>query len=60
MAPEYGGNDKTSRRRDLCRAGDGLLSSHSPLDLMFYQGKQFPAHYRGGAFVVQHGGNGRA
>jgi glucose/arabinose dehydrogenase len=26
--------------------------------MVFYQGKQFPAHYRGGAFLVMHGGNG--
>jgi glucose/arabinose dehydrogenase len=25
--------------------------------MMFYDGKQFPAHYRGGAFIVMHGGN---
>jgi glucose/arabinose dehydrogenase len=30
----------------------------SPLDLLFYDGKQFPKEYRGGAFVVFQGGSG--
>jgi len=59
MAPEYGGNDKTQPPAGLYATPVvGFYPSHSPLDLLFYQGKQFPAHYRGGAFVVQHGGNG--
>ena len=60
MAPEYGGNGKVT-------APDGIYAtpvvtiqpSHSaPLDLVFYYGRQFPGSYRGGAFVVRHGGNG--
>jgi glucose/arabinose dehydrogenase len=60
MAPEYGGNGRLT-------PPDGLYAtpvvtirpSHSaPLDLVFYYGNQFPASYRGGAFVVRHGGNG--
>ncbi len=59
MAPEYGGNDKTQPPSGIYATQvTGFYPSHSPLDLLFYQGKQFPAHYRGGAFVVQHGGNG--
>jgi glucose/arabinose dehydrogenase len=30
----------------------------SPLDLAFYNGRQFPKEYRGGAFVAFHGGAG--
>lgn len=59
MAPEYGGNDKTQPPAGIYATPvTGFYPSHSPLDLLFYQGRQFPAHYRGGAFVVQHGGNG--
>jgi glucose/arabinose dehydrogenase len=35
---------------------DVLFRSHSaPLGLLFYTGTQFPAKYRGGAFVAHHG-----
>lgn len=35
---------------------DVLLGSHvAVLDLLFYTGKQFPAEYRGGAFLAYHG-----
>jgi len=35
---------------------DLLFESHSaPLGLVFYEGKQFPAEYRGDAFVALHG-----
>src|SRR6059036_3197979 len=33
---------------------------YAPVDLMFYSGAMFPAHYRGGAFVTSHGSWNRA
>ena len=40
---------------------DVLLQSHSaPLALTFYEGKQFPAEYRGDLFVTSHGSWNRA
>jgi glucose/arabinose dehydrogenase len=37
-------------------APDYALSSHvAPLGLVFYSGTNLPAHYRGGAFVGEHG-----
>ncbi len=37
-------------------APDYALSSHvAPLGLVFYSGSNLPAHYRGGAFVGEHG-----
>jgi glucose/arabinose dehydrogenase len=37
-------------------APDYALSSHvAPLGLVFYSGNDLPAHYRGGAFVGEHG-----
>jgi len=47
------------KRPDLvqkAKVPDVLFRSHSaPLGLMFYTGTQFPAKYRGGAFVAHHG-----
>ncbi len=40
---------------------DVLLGSHvAPLQFTFYNGKQFPASYYGGAFVTEHGSWNRA
>jgi glucose/arabinose dehydrogenase len=40
---------------------DVLLGSHvAPLEFTFYNGKQFPASYYGGAFVAEHGSWNRA
>jgi glucose/arabinose dehydrogenase len=40
---------------------DVLLGTHvAVLDLLFYTGKQFPEHYRGGAFLAFHGSWNRA
>jgi len=40
---------------------DVLLQSHTaPLNITFYEGKQFPAEYRGDAFVTSHGSWNRA
>ena len=42
-------------------APDYALSSHvAPLGLVFYSGINLPAHYRGGAFVGEHGSWNRA
>jgi glucose/arabinose dehydrogenase len=61
LAPEYGGDGKT-----VAAAGTystPVLTFHSrraaPVDLVFYSGDQFPAEYRGGAFVVLHGTRGK-
>jgi glucose/arabinose dehydrogenase len=47
------------KRPDLVaktKVPDVLFRSHSaPLGLVFYTGNQFPAAYRGGAFVAHHG-----
>lgn len=40
---------------------DVLLGAHvAPLEFTFYTGQQFPAQYRGGAFVAEHGSWNRA
>jgi glucose/arabinose dehydrogenase len=52
------------RRDDLAKAvttPDVLFQAHSaPLGMTFYQGAQFPAEYRGDAFVALHGSWNRA
>jgi glucose/arabinose dehydrogenase len=57
-APEYGGDGKTPAEGNYTKPLAGLSAHQSPLDLVFYDGKQFPKEYRGGAFVVYHGGAG--
>lgn len=61
VAPEYGG-DKT--RTDRCdRLIQPLVSfpAHwSPMSMVFYGGKMFPAQYQGGAFIAFHGSSQRA
>jgi glucose/arabinose dehydrogenase len=60
-APEYGGDNQK-----LAEAGkypDPLVAfpAHwAPLQMAFYSGAQFPARYRGGAFVAFHGSWNRA
>jgi glucose/arabinose dehydrogenase len=40
---------------------DLILQPHvAVLDFLFYSGKQFPAEYRNGAFLANHGSSGRA
>jgi glucose/arabinose dehydrogenase len=52
------------RRRDLVEKSivpDFALGSHTAsLGLLFYRGTSFPDHFRGGAFVGQHGSWNRA
>ncbi len=57
-APEYGGDGHTAAVGNYTTPIYGWSAHQSPLDLLFYNGKQFPKEYRGGAFVVYHGGAG--
>ncbi len=60
MAPEYGGDGKIGPPPGIYATP--VLATHpshtSPIDLLFYYGRQFPKSYRGGAFVARHGGTG--
>lgn len=56
LSPEYGGDGKTQGR--CATVGQPLVAfpGHwAPESIVFYQGTQFPAEYRGGAFVAFHG-----
>ena len=54
----------TARRLRRCAKFTPPVASFpahwAPVDVMFYQAKQFPAHYQGGAFIAFHGSWNRA
>jgi len=61
LAPEYGGDGRTAGR--CAAARDPLIGfpGHwAPMDMVFYHASQFPARYRGGAFISFHGSWNRA
>ncbi len=61
LGPEYGGD---GQRPERCAEKKNPLLAFpghwAPMALQFYTGSQFPAHYRGGAFVAFHGSWNRA
>lgn len=61
LAPEYGGDGKTVGRCADMKAPAVAFPAHwAPDGLTFYTGAQFPARYRGGAFIAFHGSWNRA
>ncbi|MEJ7812159.1 MAG: hypothetical protein WKG32_17225 [Gemmatimonadaceae bacterium] len=61
LAPEYGGDGEIiGRCADKGQPLLGFPGHWAPNAMMFYTGEQFPARYRGGAFVAFHGGFDRA
>lgn len=61
LSPEYGGDNR--KRDESGKYPDPLVAfpAHwAPLQMAFYTGTQFPAKYRGGAFVAFHGSWNRA
>jgi glucose/arabinose dehydrogenase len=57
--PRHAG--KHPEMKDKVLVPDVLLQSHSAsLQMTFYEGKQFPAEYRGSAFAAEHGSWNRA
>jgi glucose/arabinose dehydrogenase/mono/diheme cytochrome c family protein len=62
LAPEYGGDG--GKAAGPCATKQGPVAyfpAHwAPNDLLFYRGDQFPARYRGGAFIPFHGSWNRA
>ena len=56
LAPEYGGDGKTIGRCADKKIPLYAFPAHwAPNALLFYTGKQFPEHYKGGAFIAFHG-----
>ncbi len=61
LNPEYGGDGKKVGRCGQYSLPIASYPAHwAPVDIMFYSGHQFPAHYRGGAFIAFHGSWNRA
>ena len=61
LAPEYGGNGTEVGRCASMRPPVATFPAHwAPNGLVFYSATQFPARYRGGAFVAFHGSWNRA
>ncbi|MBO0734512.1 MAG: c-type cytochrome, partial [Methylocapsa sp.] len=62
LAPEYGGDG--GQKTAVCAQKQGPVAVYpahwAPNDLLLYYGLQFPAAYRGGAFVAFHGSWNRA
>ena len=58
IAPEYGGDGRTPAQGNYSTPVVPFAAHQSPVDLMFYEGKQFPKDYRGGVFVAFQGGSG--
>ena len=52
-------DNRVPERRDLIARAivpDALMGAHvAPLQFAFYEGAQFPVHYREGAFIAEHG-----
>ena len=61
LNPEYGGDGKIQGRCTSFTPPIVAFPAHwAPVDLTFYEGRQFPAKYRGGAFIAFHGSWNRA
>jgi glucose/arabinose dehydrogenase len=56
LNPEYGGDGKKVGRCTEFTPPIASFPAHwAPVDVMFYSGSQFPARYKGGAFIAFHG-----
>lgn len=61
QAPEYGGDGKIATRCADKKAPLVAFPAHwAPMSSAFYNGTQFPEHYRGGVFIAFHGSWNRA
>ena len=61
LAPEYGGDGKAVGECASKKAPEAYFPAHwAPDGLLFYTGSQFPARYKGGAFIAFHGSWNRA
>lgn len=60
LGPEYGGDGTIQGRCATAEQPIHIFPAHwAPNALLFYTGTNFPARYRGGAFVAFHGGFNR-
>jgi len=60
QAPEYGGDGKKlATDKSFINPLASFPAHWAPNDLLFYQGDQFPARYKNGAFIAFHGSTNR-
>ncbi len=61
LQPGYGGDGKIiGRASKFSVPAMGFPGHWAPMDLLFYQGNQFPARYKNGVFVALHGSTDRS
>jgi glucose/arabinose dehydrogenase len=61
LAPEYGGDGQQVGRCANVKGPVAAMPAHwAPNGLLLYDGRQFPARFRGGAFIAFHGSWNRA
>lgn len=61
LAPEYGGDGKMPAKDTSVQLPIMGFPGHwAPNDLLFYEGDQFPEHYKHGAFIAFHGSTNRS
>jgi glucose/arabinose dehydrogenase len=61
LAPEYGGDGQRTGQCSSKKPALMTFPGHwAPNGMLFYTGSQFPAEYRGGAFIAFHGSWNRA
>jgi glucose/arabinose dehydrogenase len=61
LAPEYGGDGQQAGRCASVKRPVAAFPAHwAPNGLLFYDGRQFPPRFRGGAFIAFHGSWNRA
>ncbi len=61
LNPEYGGDGKKEGKgKEYEQPLVGFPGHWAPNDILFYQGSQFPEHYKHGAFIAFHGSTIRA
>ncbi|HET9487883.1 MAG TPA: c-type cytochrome [Chryseosolibacter sp.] len=61
LAPAYGGDGKKiGRAGKFDKPVMGFPGHWAPMDLLFYQGDQFPARYKRGVFIAFHGSTDRS
>jgi glucose/arabinose dehydrogenase len=61
LQPGYGGDGKiVGRAAAFDLPVMGFPGHWAPMDLLFYQGKQFPGRYKNGAFIAFHGSTDRS
>ena len=61
LQPGYGGDGKIiGRAREFDEPVFGFPGHWAPMDILFYQGNQFPERYKRGAFVAFHGSTDRS